>query len=315
MNKINIVFVLLALVALLMLSASQPAKRLTSNNRIAYANGFMGNATAIAQLGELKRAGLTTLLSGSWGYTDVAKIITAIKTDPNLKGYKLVIAIDGMIWDAWNNCIHDPTCNLKTYLPQSLKDKLTPIIELAKANPDIVAGYYTFDEPALQKREDLPNVKGVDKEYQQTIYNFIRARDPDKVSRPIIVANTMWSLDDATIDRTMSATVQDVIFIDHYTTDPVAQKTWLKLWKSHNLVNQQSQIAFVLPTFNSECKALDVPKYERMLGDVMSDVFGHKQPKLWGVSYFAFWPDPKPDFKFGVDNCAALFKSLVDGMR
>ena len=210
----------------------------------------------------------------------------------------------GPLYDSWHSCTNNPSCDINTYVPTTY---LNQYVNIIKSNPDIFVGYYTFDEPGLQK---------IPKLYQENVYSHIRSIDPDAVLRPIIIANTMWSLTNQDIEKYISLNAQDVIFIDQYTYDLNQQKQWFQLWKDYNLLSKP--FVAVLPAYKSQSGCTEVnlienaDTYKNAASSVSASL------NLKGFAYFAYWPDytrPKPDFKEGVDNCDLIFNSVIESLN
>jgi len=259
----------------------------------------------LEKLSDLYDNGMNSLiLGGWWSITKLNNTISRIKNNEILSRYRYIYTMGGPLYDSWHSCANNPDCNINTYVPTAY---LNQYVNIIKNNPDIFVGYYTFDEPGLQK---IPKI------YQENVYSYIRTIDPEAVSRPIIIANTMWSLTDQDIEKYLSPNAQDVIFIDQYTNDLNQQKQWFQLWKNHNLLSKPFVV--VLPAYKpqSGCSELNLIENVNTYKSAASSVSALS--KLQGFAYFAYWPDytrPKPDFKEGVDNCGLIFDSVIKSLK
>lgn len=290
--------------------AEEPFDR--QNIRFLYTENIVGNNDPVVKnkLQQLRNSGINTIQLSRWSVADFAQDLARIRADAVLSQFKVVLAVNGPTYDAWFDFDnHADVCRAEAeYIPDDLKMLLDGVIALASANQDIVVGYYTFDEPALYVRNGQ---KGICKKYQELIYDYIRQRDNDLQYRPVIIANTMHRLNDADIEKSLSTEAQDLIFIDQYDHDENSQVQYFEKWKQYNLLTDP--VVYVLPAkSNQPCADPELRLFSAMLDRALTTVFGDDKPISYGDAYFAFWPDPKPDFNYGADNCEPIFDSVVD---
>jgi len=275
-------------------------------------------------LERLRKAGINQLIVRCEMAATFQDVVNEFKNNIILNKFKLILNISGWTYKPYYDCRTSVTpCDLSTLpnnLPQCLTDKLDSVVQIAKANPAVVGGYYTFDEP---NRQPLGNsFWSISKEYQIAIYNYIRNRDADIVDRPISLANSMsnnssdYTLPCDAIDFSMSNDAQDIFFIDQYNNDYNLQKRWLEKWRDRGLTGKP--YVFILKTFNevatSSCAATNIMSYANAIEQAYADVFSSSltPPVIKGVGAFAYWPAPKPDFKWDLDNCPAIMDDFCN---
>lgn len=282
-----------------------------SNNNV---NNFSPN-----DLERLRISGINQLVVDGYHPPDFDNIIFAFNTNSILNKFKVVLDIHRPIYDVYYSCLTSSNCSisdLSNHLPQTLTSFLDEIIQIAKNN-SVVAGYYTFDEPALPK--SAPGIPRwtIDKEFQIAIYNYIRNRDQDILNRPVVLSNTMYdptlgTLDDATINFSISNDAQDIIFIDQYDDDPETLKNWFTKWKQKNL---NKPFVFIYPTYFKDeiCYPNNLSnRFDNRIQEALTEVYQNNWPVIKGVGGFAYWPLDKPDFKMGLDNCTSLMEDFCN---
>lgn len=252
-------------------------------------------------LSDLRTAGINVIHVSGYSVNAIRTTLDRFRSDPALSGFKAVIAISGPVYDFWAG---NPNACTQSELSKELSTFLSDTVALANQYSNIVVGYYTFDEPALaQKGSPL----GICKRYQEQVYTKIRALDPNIAARPVILANTMWSVTPETIAASMSAHAQDLIFIDQYSYDLQDQINYFKLWQQSGIL-KKIPVVYVTPAYQS--KTCVDPKLQEdfspILQKALKTVFGEKLPVSYGDAYFAFWPGNKPDFSYAIDNCPAI---------
>lgn len=283
-----------------------------TNMKFLYTANVIGNTDPLVreQLTMLRNSGINVIPVSGWSPSEVRSELSAVRQDPLLSQFKVVLMYNGPVSEAW---FSDETaaCNPGSErLPSWLESSLDDLASIALQNSDIVVGYYTFDEPALRR---APVNRGICKRYQELVYQRIRQVDPDTVARPIIIANTMWDLTDVEIQYGISATAQDVVFVDQYAYDLQSQVNQYRKWQKHGLL--RTGMVPVLPAFAGACRdpALRF-NFRPTLEAALQSVYGSDRPRSMGSAYFAYWPETRPDYAFDGHNCPAILSSVVDDL-
>ncbi|WP_421569431.1 CARDB domain-containing protein [Stenotrophomonas sp. PD6] len=278
-----------------------------TNMKFLYTAEVIGKTDPLVreQLALLRKSGINVIpVSGT--DSDLA----AVRQDPLLSQFKVVLMYNGPIYDAWSGGEAAACTPGSERLPSTLESKLDELASVALQNADIVVGYYTFDEPALPK---LSVNRGICKRYQELVYQRIRQADPDKVARPVIIANTMWNLDDAQIQYGMSPGAQDVVFVDQYAYDLQSQINYYRKWQQHGLLH--TGMVPVLPAFADTCRDPALrSSFRPTMESALQSVYGSDRPQNMGSAYFAYWPGNRPDFAFDGHNCPDILNSVVDDL-
>ncbi len=300
---------LVAAAAALAPSGSASAQQYDGRNmRFLYAFNVIGSTDPAirTQMAQLQQAGINAIPLRGDTPQAMADEIARLRSDPLLSRFKVVLALNGIAHDAWFADQATACTPGQERLQTWLGPILDSIAQIGKDNPDLVVGYYTFDEPALY---------GVCKRYQELIYQRLRQADPDASARPVMMANTPQGLTDAQIQYSMSNDAQDVVMIDQYPTDENTQVDLFQRWKRNGLL--ADPVVYILPAFDRD-RCLD-PKlrtdFQPMLQRALQRVFGDDKPQTYGEGYFAYWPGAKPDFAYGADNCTPILDSVVDHLR
>jgi len=261
------------------------------------------NTAKRADMERLRSAGVNTILIGGYSYQEVSSKLSAARNDPTLSKFNYVLNIAGPLHDT-STILHKDVCNSgAAYLTAQDKSLIENVTNLAKQNADKVVGYYTFDEPALAGRE-------ICKEYQVLARNYIRAMDGDVVGRPVMLANTPWSLTDEIYSRTMSNDAQDaMLWVEYDVSQGSLSDSFQKLKRN----GFKKPLIHILPAHGSSCNAADLKGvYQNSVEAAISGVYGTSAPVTLGLSYFAYWPDNKPDFNFSMDNCSSMMNAVTE---
>jgi CARDB len=283
------------------------------NMRFLYAPNIVGNQdpSVRSQLTQLQNAGINVITIGAWSVADLEQQVQAVRRDPLLSGFKVVLMVSGPTSDGWIADEQRACAQGAERLPLWLEEILDGTTALALQNSDLVVGYYTFDEPAIPRGVSQ---LGVCKRYQELVYERIRNADPDKNARPVMIANLMGSMTDQQIQYAMSPRAQDIVFVDQYQDDEAQQAAQYAKWKRHNLLSVP--MIPVLPAFHySSCvdprlRTSFRPKLQRAL----TSVYGASKPANYGDAYFAYWPGQRPDFSFDAQNCQPILDSVIDDL-
>lgn len=265
-----------------------------------------------ADLQRLLDAGINTLMVHGFGASEVQQRLDAFKADPLLTKFRYILYVGGTLGDAWAYYEPDVCKPGAEYIPEWVKPNLQEIAKMALINKDKVAGYYLFDEPGLglRSRGDRAGKPGICKRYQELARDYIRSFDPDSKSRPVINANNLGELSDSDIDYSMSPAAQDVMMIVQYYLDRNALTQQHQKWKSHGL--SSVPFIYIYPAFGvTTCADPALVSAQQTLNSVVASVYGDAAPAIRGSSYFAYWPGNKPDFAYGMDNCAGAFNSSL----
>jgi hypothetical protein len=279
-----------------------PQPPFTDSWRAVYVGNFLDLQDGeIDKLNTLHDSGMNVIIAGSYNVDNLNAFVAKVNSDARLQQYKYVYSMIIDLYDFYFTfCPADSLCDINTDIPETYLDQAIPIII---NNPNIFIGYYTFDEPALQ---------GIDKTYQENIYNYIRNQDSNATARPIVIANTMWSLTDTDVDNYMSLDAQDINLIDQYSDVLATQEQWYTMWNNHGLLSDRFMP--ILPAFSSDVNCGDTPidlaNHLAVTESAISNVLGITYTTD-EFGYFAFWPDPKPDFTQGIDNCNAISDDVI----
>ncbi|MFZ6047191.1 CARDB domain-containing protein [Pseudomonas sp. CR3202] len=260
-------------------------------------------------LENLRALGINTIPVSGYSINELAVNLERHKGDSTLSRFKAVLGVSGFVYDQWYLKKPDVCSPGAEYLPEAVKDFLRRVTELALRNKDVIVGYYAFDEPSLAWKG---GGRGICKKYQELVRSYIRSLDPDVLKRPVMLANTMWSLSDADITYSMSPDAQDVILIDQYDGDEGVLTYQFEKWRNHGLLTKP--IVPVYPAFNvSSCEDPFLRgRFQKSLDNALSAVFEGNLPWVYGAAYFAYWPINKPDFSYGIDNCKKIYDSVSD---
>jgi len=267
----------------------------------------------------MQDAGINTITLDADNLQQMQEKLAIVRATPLLSKFKVVLAFNGFLFPSTSER-YDAACTAgQERLPDGVAEALDALAQLGKDNADIVAGYYTFDEPALAN---------ICKRYQELVRERIRLTDQNAMARPVILSNTMYNMNDAQIQQTMSAGAQDVLFLQIYTTQKDVIKGYLQALQRNNLptiplvyVTQTYEVFSEALENNEKCQ-LD-PRlsedFEPHLQQALSEVFGTNKPTSRGYAYFAFWPAwrelDKPDFKWAIDNCALHQDSTIEHLQ
>ncbi|WP_303636394.1 CARDB domain-containing protein [Stenotrophomonas tuberculopleuritidis] len=284
-----------------------------SNFKFLYASNIIGNTDPAvrSQLTQLHNAGANVIPVSGWNTAELSSRLQALRQDPLLSRFKVLLQLNGPVYDAWYVDPGNACSPGNERLPNWLQQDLDAFAALALQNADIVVGYYTFDEPALpQPSKNL----GICKRFQELVYERIRQADPDATARPVIIANLMGSLTDAQIQYAMSPYAQDVVFVDQYQNNLNEQIAQYQKWKRHGLLG--GGMVPVLPAFNyNTCSDPGLRSSFRVkLEAALQAVYGEDRPRNLGSAYFAFWPGARPDYQFDGQNCPVIFNSVIDDL-
>jgi len=306
--KVRLTLPLLLLAGLVTPHAATAQEGYTGTNmKFLYIAEVIGNADPLVreQLTMLHNSGINVIPVSGLSLSEVRSELATVRNDPLLSQFKVVLTYNGPIFNAWHGGEAAACTPGSERLPSELESDLGELAGIALQNSDIVVGYYTFDEPALPKK---PMNRGICKRYQELVYQRIRQVDPDSEARPIIMANTMWNLDDAQIQYGMSAAAQDVVFVDQYAYDLQSQINYYRKWQQHGFL--RTGMVPVLPAGDPALRSSFRPTVESAL----QSVYGSDRPRNMGSAYFAYWPFNRPDFDFDGNNCPAILSSVVDDL-
>ncbi|PWU28033.1 hypothetical protein DK254_19395 [Pseudomonas sp. RW407] len=263
-------------------------------------------------LSSLRDAGINTIAVKGYSINEIQTKIVNFRSDPTLSRFELIIDISGILHDTWS--LRSPSVCAKgsEYLPDETKDILKSITSLGLSN-DTISGYYTFDEPAITISQT--GKKGICKEFQELIYKQIRSLDTNKEKRPVLVSNTFWSLSDDNIKETMSTNIQDATFLEIYDGDIRALIDTFEKLKRNNL--HKNKYIYTFPAYNTEACASPYfnEQFQPALYQAIKSTFGNTSTPSLGVSYFAYWPENKPDFKYSTDNCREIAESTIEHLK
>lgn len=263
-------------------------------------------------LNTLRDAGLNTISVKGYSLNEIQTKIIKFRADPTLARFKLIIDISGILHDSWS--LKSPNVCEKgsAYLPDEINYILKSITSLGLSN-SFISGYYTFDEPAITLSKT--SKKGICKEFQELVYEKIRSLDRNKEKRPVLISNTLWSLSDEEIKQTMSSSTQDATFLELYNGDIQILTETLKTLKRNNL--HKNNYIYTLPAYNpTECISPNFKEqFQPSLEKSIKNVFGETSMPSLGISYFAYWPEDKPDFEYSIDNCKEISDSTIEHLK
>lgn len=259
-----------------------------------------------AQLEDLRGLsimGMNVMILRYPGDAHFASHIAQIRAHPILSRFKMMYQAPSANWALCN----PNSCNSKPTYAQ-LHAAMNTYVTVALQNSDIIAGYYTHDEPALYRTP---------KEFQIAVYNYIRSRDPQRALRPVAIAHTHprfatnGSMSDAEtafyISSYMSPLAQDLVMPDEYTHSQQAQTTWMNWLNQYGFLEKD-----VVPVLAAQrgvggvCDYNDVIGLSNFVRTALTNL--GKLHRLKGYGYFAYWPGDKVThgFEWAMDNCIPL---------
>jgi len=263
-------------------------------------------------LNTLRDAGINAIAVKGYSLNEIQTKIVNFRSDPTLSRFELIIDISGILHDFWNLKLPNVCEKGSPYLPDEINSILKSITSLGLSN-SFISGYYTFDEPAITISQT--SKKGICKEFQELVYEKIRSLDRNKEKRPVLISNTFWSLSDEDIKQTMSSSAQDATFLEVYDGDIQILIETFKTLKRNNL--HKNNYIYTLPAYNTtECISPNFnEQFQPSLEKSIKTVFGETPIPSLGISYFAYWPENKPDFEYSIDNCKEISTSTIEHLK
>src|SRR5262249_29207803 len=136
---------------------------------------------------------------------------------------------------------------------------------------------YPYDEPG-----ETWNNCTISGDYQKQIHDYIRARDPDAVHRPVGIANTLLLWRTYSCGASFFSTGnQDVVFIDQYNQNSPSveasanQVDAFQGWHTYGFPLDRT--IFVLPSYlprSRGCTSMDLVGFASMLLQACRQVYG-----------------------------------------
>jgi hypothetical protein len=260
------------------------------------------NAQQIAQLQQLHDAGMNVYITDPVPFQ---QSIGVIRANPTLSSYHYMLSLVGA-----------PGCGT----PQvsdcpAFSGWLDQLVQFELENADIMAGYYTYDEPA-----ETWNGCTVPGPFVSSVHDYIRSRDPDATHRPIGIANTMLLWQQFSCGTSyLPQSGQDIVFIDQYNQANLGVQTFANQvnafqgWQQYGF--PLNRVLFVLPSYlpsSTGCTSVDLVGFANNLNTAVRSVYGGGWNGLVGYGYFAYDCSVLgASTAFGIDNCAAIFNSTT----
>lgn len=263
-------------------------------------------------LSKLRESGISIIGIKGYSINEIQNKMTKFRSDPTLSKFNYIIDVSGIIHDAWESSSPNVCTKGAEYVPTSIKDILKSAANLG-LNNNFISGYYTFDEPSTTT--SIHGTKGICKEFQEAVYHHIRSLDTNKDKRPVLLSNTLWSLSDQEIQRTMSINSQDATFLEIYDGDIRILMETLSALKRNKL--QEGKYIYTLPAYGKEkcVNPLLSEQFQPTLEAATKNIFYNTALPSLGISYFAYWPDNKPDFLYAIDNCTDIKTSTLNHIK
>ena len=256
--------------------------------RMLYFSAF-DNQQGLLDLKTFYDNGLNTLIlnSSPWDAFKLEEFLLNYMKNDTLSKFNYILSIAGIIFDYKDDFYKNNKLN------DTLKKHLDEFVRVGKKYPNIINGYYTFDEPLLSN---------INKEYQEEIFNYIRNLDNNSLKRPVIIADTLWSKNINDIKKCKSTTTQDVLFIDQYTNNYQQQVDYFNLWRDSGVLTSWIPILTAYKSENDCKNAIDIQENYNVYKKVCNNlsIYMHEH----SAGYFSYTITKNlSDFAIDIFNC------------